>query len=137
MRPRDIPHEQRWALGDMRDMVFASALCTSHKVLMLVVMHHMRPDQTHAWPSWDLLTKETSISRPVLAKRLPELIDKDWLLREKSHHVGPSGRSPDCYWTPRRDVVPQVPEHCSKRSSQSRNLRRGQLPGHLSSVHGT
>lgn len=125
MNPSAIPADERWPLGEIRDLVFASALCVRHKMLMLVVLHHMRPDQTYSWPSWTTIVEESGLPRASLKTLFDGLLDNDWLLKDKADVVSRTGRRNNRYWTPRRDVVPAVPSHCLSGPPQALNLRRG------------
>lgn len=120
-----MPEAERWDLGAYRDLVFDSKLCPSHKLVMLVILHHMRPGQPCAWPSWERISRLASVSRSKLARLLPDLITYDWLVKDKAEVVGRGGRRSDRYWLPRREVLPQVPPCCSRRSKRLANLRQG------------
>lgn len=109
-------------------MVFHSRLCVRHKMLCLVILHPMRPDQPVSWQSLDRLVQLSSLSRSVVSALTQELATYDWFMRASADWASREGRRPYAYWLPRRDLVPEVPPHCTRHSARAANLRRGGAP---------
>ncbi len=115
---------EQWQLGKYRDFVFKSDLCTGCKLLVLAVLHHMTPTRLEAWPSWDTLMQETSMSRARFSRHLKALRSSGWLAQGSPR----PGSFVNVYATPEVDIVPTKPEGCTTctpTSSRAKNLMSG------------
>ncbi len=52
----------RWGL-EFRDVVFHSALCPEHKMLLLAIMSFMSAQSCSSYPNLDTLQRRSSLSR--------------------------------------------------------------------------
>ena len=67
----------RWGL-EFRDVVFRSALCPEHKMLLLAIMSLMSPASCSSYPNLDTLQRRSSLSRTKVVQHLADLASHDW-----------------------------------------------------------
>lgn len=114
----------RWPPNELRQVAWDSQLCVGHKLVLLGVLSYMGRDRPFAFPGLSRLGARVTMSRTKVAGLLPDLLTYDWLaVGDGQAHMPRPGRRPTCFYTPCRDVIPQVPEHCLKPSRVS-NLKR-------------
>jgi len=110
---------------EFRDVVFHSALCPEHKMLLLAIMSFMSAQSCSSWPNLDTLQRRSSLSRTKVVQHLADLASHDWIVVRKARFLGGAGRKPNWYLLPRRELVQDIPPHCQRRRGRVVNLRRG------------
>lgn len=115
---------EQWQLNHFRDELWNSGLCSDHKLVGLGVVSYMGKHRPLAYPGHENLGKRVSMSRTKLSRLVQDLVAYGWLdLRAMPEELRRPGRSPNCFYLPYRDVLPQVPEHCLKKP-RLLNLKR-------------
>ncbi len=116
--------EDRLGRNALRDRVWASALCSDHKLVMLAVLNYMNTEGV-AWPTVATLGKAASMSRSRVTGLLKDLVTTGWVEKGAAPWVRTAGPKPNSYRPPRLIVEPRIPPHCDKIASRIANLRRG------------
>jgi len=106
-------------------VVFHSALCPEHKMLLLAIMSFMSAQSCSSWPNLDTLQRRSSLSRTKVVQHLADLASHDWIVVRKAHFLRGPGRKPNWYLLPMRELVQGIPPHCKRRRGRVVNLRRG------------
>lgn len=116
--------EDRLGRNALRDRVWASALCSDHKLVMLAVLNYMNAEGV-GWPTIATLGKTASMSRSRVTELLKGLVTTGWIEKGAAPWVRTAGPKPNSYRPPRLLVEPSIPPHCDRIASRVANLRRG------------
>jgi hypothetical protein len=122
----DLPLDGCWQRGPYRDFLFESALCPTHKLLLLAVLSFISRNGL-AWPSQSTLGQRASMSRGKVSREIAVLRDHGWLQTGSATWCPGPGPKPKSYWLPAVSQTPVVPDHCTSRN-RTANLRRGVKP---------
>lgn len=114
----------RWNKGNYEDHVWESTLCSRHKLALLTMLNFMGGGAP-AYPSLTKAAKAAGLSRTNISQLLGELVEHGWLIKTVATWTGRSGRPSNAYWLPPSDTVPTTPEHCTRPSKRTDNLKRG------------
>ncbi len=106
--------EERLERNALRDRVWASGLCSDHKLVMLAVLHYMNAEGV-AWPTVPTLGTTASMSRSRVTQLLKDLVTTGWIEKGAAPWVRTAGPKPNGYRPPRLIVEPRIPPHRSHR----------------------